>query len=67
MKFLDVTAWIFAMLSTGLIALRLVGIATYSDLHKLQDQLRGIQRTYPLKWPGVVAIVCWAWIVSGGL
>lgn len=67
MKFLTVVAWIFAVLSTGLITARVVGFFCYSERDKLQDHVRGFEKSYPVVWPGVVAIICWAWIAAGGL
>ena len=63
-NFITTLAWIFGIGSTVLIVLRIICAACYSDLEKLQDQLRGIKKTYPIGKPLMVAIVCWGWIFS---
>ena len=61
-KFLTIIAWIFAVLASGLLALRIVGFCCYSEWDRLRDNLKGVEASFPVTWPGIVAIVCWAWI-----
>lgn len=63
-SYLTTLAWIFGSLSTILIILRLLAFFTYSELDKLQDALRGGERTFPIFWPAVVSIVCWTWVLK---
>jgi len=65
--FIDVLAWIFAIISTGFVALRLIGYAMYDDLDKLRDKLNGVEARFPIINGGIVAIICWAWIIASYL
>lgn len=69
MEILFVTrlAWVFGILATLLLALRAVAAFTYSELHRLHDKARGIERTFPMLWPAIIAVVCWTWIFTAGL
>lgn len=66
MKFLFVLAIIFGCLSTGLLLLRILGKLTYNDLDALRDSLQGRVATFPITYPGIIAIVCWCWVIFGG-
>jgi hypothetical protein len=62
--FITILAWIFGVLSTGFTLLRIIASMMYSELDKMRDNIRGITVTYPIKVPGAIAIICWAWIIS---
>lgn len=66
MTFLNALAWIFGVMSSLLLVLRIVGALAYSEREKLLDAMRGEHYTFPIFVPGTVAIVCWAWVIWGG-
>lgn len=63
-KFVTVLAWIFGTLSLGLIVLRIIGAINYSKLEATLDQMQGRVVTFPLMKPGILFIVCVAWLLS---
>ncbi len=67
MNFLTIIAWIFGVLATLLLILRIIGALCYDERAKLLDNLKGVERAFPVAIPGTIAIVCWAWIISGGI
>lgn len=64
MKFITNLAWVFGVLSTLLLIARIYGALTYTKFEKLIDQLNGVKASFPIKWPSLVAIVCWVWIIT---
>jgi|APFre7841882654_1041346.scaffolds.fasta_scaffold54490_5 hypothetical protein len=62
--FITTLAWIFGILSTLLVIFKVFCTATYSDLDQLKDQINGIKRSWPIKTPGIISIISWAWIIS---
>lgn len=63
-NFIDVLAWILAVISTGFVALRLIAYSMYDDLDRLRDKLNGVQATFPIINGSIIAIICWAWIIA---
>lgn len=63
-KFVTVLAWIFGALSLGLIVLRVIGAISYSKLDAALDRMQGRVVTFPLMKPGILFIVCVAWLLS---
>ena len=64
MLFVDVIAWIFGVSSTILIVLRIIGWLTYTDIDKIHDAAKGIITTFPVFWPSVISVLCWAWLIT---
>ena len=64
-NFLDIVAWILAILSTLFIIGRLSAFFLYDDLDRLRDRMRGIKAHFPIIKGGIVAVICWAWIIAG--
>lgn len=64
MKFITTLAWVFGSLSSLLLILRIVGFFAYSDIEKLCDNIQGKEKTFPVIFPGMIAIICWIWIIS---
>lgn len=64
MQFVTVLAWVFGISSSGLLVLRIIGMANYDELDKARDALRGMRATFPMLWPAVTAVVCWVWIIT---
>jgi hypothetical protein len=62
--FITTLAWFFGILSTLFTILRIVGFMMYSDLDKIYDKMRGVKTTYSVRIPGLIAILCWSWIIS---
>lgn len=66
MKFVTVLAWIFGVGSSLLLVLSAWLTVSYENsMEKNLDAIRGYQKSYPLFWPLMIAIVCWAWIIAG--
>ena len=63
-NFIDILAWIFAVLSTLFVIARSISYFMYDDLDRLRDQLKGIKATFPIINGSIIAIVCWAWIIA---
>ena len=65
MEFVTALAWIFGVLSTALLILRVVGLITYTgSVLELRDNLNGVERVFPLSVPTVTAIICWTWVLT---
>lgn len=64
LNFLDIGAWICAILSTLLLVARIIGALTYSEEDFARDVLLGYVRTFPITAPAVVAVWSWSWIVA---
>jgi len=62
--FITIIAWVLGIGSTLLMGLRMRGYLTYSDREQLLDAARGIQRTFPLTVPSIIALICWSWILT---
>lgn len=62
--FITILAWIFGILSTGLVLLRITAGLLYTELDRLRDAARGFQVIFPIRFPLIVAIVCWVWIYT---
>lgn len=63
-EFVTVLAWIFGVISTGFVILRLIAWSLYSEIDKLQHTIRGVEATFPVVIPGTLAIFCWTWIIT---
>ena len=63
-KFVTVLAWIFGTLSGLLVIGRIAGAMSYSNLERQLDLIRGRVVTFPVMKPGILFIVCVAWLLS---
>ena len=64
-KFITVLAWIFGTLSGLLVVVaRIIGFMTYTEIDKTVDALKGYRREFPVTTPGIIFIVCVAWLFS---
>lgn len=63
-NFITVLAWIFGVLATLSIVIRVAARSIYSDLDRSLDALRGVRKTFPIIKPIILAAICWAWIIS---
>lgn len=68
-EFITILAWIFGVLSTLLVILRIVGFIYYNHtdagrLDRLSDALSGVRGTFPILFPSIIAIICWVWIYT---
>jgi len=63
-EFITLLAWIFGVGSTLLVALRIWTGATYTLREKMLDQLQGQVATFPIMKPAILAVVCWAWLLT---
>ena len=66
MTFINALAWIFGTMSLLLLVARLLALIGYSERDRLLDRMRGEEYTFPLTTPGIVVIVCGAWLLWGG-
>ena len=64
LSFSIILAWIFGIISTLWAALLIFAHMSYSEFDKLRDNIRGYERVYNFRPYVIVAIVCWAWILS---
>lgn len=69
MVFLTVLAWIFGVLSTLTVLLKIVLSLWYEfsksgQLQQTLDKLQGKRYSFPIIVPGTVAIICWVWIFT---
>ena len=67
MEFWNVVAWVFGILSTLLVIGRILSYYTYTDEDRMIDALNTENVAFSLFYPGIVAIICWAWIITGGV
>jgi hypothetical protein len=63
-EYITIIAWIFGVLSSLLIVLRLLAFATYSEIDRLCDSINGQRAEFSIVWPSVVAILCWSWVLK---
>ena len=63
-KFISVLAWIFGILSGLLLIGRIIGAMCYSEYDRIADALKGYKATFPIMTPGIICIVCVAWLFS---
>ncbi len=63
-QFVTLLAWVFGIGATILVIGRVYWAATYSELDRRLDLMQGVRVTWPIMKPLVVAIVCWAWILT---
>ena len=63
-KFITVLAWIFGSLSGLLVVARIIGFLSYSEYDKTVDAINGFTRTFPVVTPGIICIICVAWLFS---
>ena len=66
-NFIDILAWVIAIISTGFVVLRIFAYYSYSELEKIRDEMNGVHATFPIINGSIVAIVCWIWIIAGWL
>jgi hypothetical protein len=62
--FLTIIAWVFGVLSSLLLLLKVLTAAMYSEQERRLDACRGRKRVFPIMKPLVLAVICWAWILS---
>lgn len=63
-KFVTVLAWIFGTLSGLLVVARIAGAMSYSSLERQLDLIRGRVVTFPVMTPGIIFIICIAWLLA---
>ena len=61
--FVTYLAWIFGVISSALVVIRVVGHLLYSETEKLQDLIRGFEMKFPITVPATIAIICWTWVI----
>jgi len=64
MTFLHIIAWIVGIGASIVLALRILGALTYSETDELIDKMNGVRRTWPMTWPAIISLICWAFIYS---
>jgi len=64
-NFLDVVAWILAVLSTLFVIGRSLAYFFYDKLDRLRDKLNGVRAYFPIMRGAIISIICWAWIIAG--
>jgi len=62
--FFKIIAWVLGIGSSLLLILRILGALSYSEIDQLRDQMNGVRRTWPLTWPAVISLICWAFIIA---
>jgi len=64
--FITVIAWVFGIWSTVFVVARIVAGRAYqtNTLKQIRDKMDGIQRSFPWMKAAIIAIVCWAWILT---
>jgi len=63
-NFIDILAWILAVISTLFVIGRLIAYSMYDDLDRLRDKLNRVHVKFPIVNGSILAIVCWAWIIA---
>ncbi len=66
-NFIDILAWVFAILSTLFIIRRMISYIFYTETDKLMHQAMGLRANFSIRKESVIAIICWAWIISNYL
>ena len=64
LSFITILAWVFGILSAGYIIRRVSADFCYSNAQEMLDKGRGLTRAFPIVVPGIITIICWAWIFS---
>lgn len=64
MEFFTVLACIFGIISSFVLVARIICWANYTEQQAMHDYMLGIKRKFPIFWPGVTAIICWAWVIT---
>jgi hypothetical protein len=64
MQFVTLLAWIFGVCATLVLGIRIYLAVTYSKLDSLRDAINGVSRSFPIFFPAVASVVCWAWIIT---
>jgi len=68
MSFIDILAWFFGCLSVLIVIIQLINRWTYrSSMNKIIDNMQGMTGTFPIMKYLIVAVVCWAWVLSKGV
>jgi hypothetical protein len=65
--FIDILAWVIAVLSTLFVFARIAAYCFYDELDRLRDKINGVQVHFPIINGSIVAIICWAWIIASYL
>lgn len=63
-NFLNILAWIFLVLSGGLVVLRIWAAYNYSELEEALDRYKGVQASFPIMKPSMIFIICASWLVA---
>ena len=63
-KFITVLAYIFGSLAGLLVVARVTAFMCYSEFDKTVDAIKGFRREFPIMTPGIICIVCVAWLFS---
>lgn len=59
-----IIAWFGAIASSLLLTSCILGTLTYSKIDELNDQAKGIKRSWPKLYPFICTAICWAWIIA---
>lgn len=62
--FITTLAYIFGTFATLRVVARIIAACTYSETQKMIDTIDGVKRSFPVTWPGILAIICWVWIFT---
>lgn len=62
--FLNIIAWVIGLGSTIFLIGRIIAAFSYSEMDKLIDKIKGVTRTFPIMWPAIVSLICWAFIIT---
>lgn len=62
--FFHIIAWVLGVGASLLLVIRLFFALTYSETERILDKMNGKVVTFPVKWPAIVALVCWAYIIA---
>jgi len=70
MAFLDALAWVFGVLSSVVLALRLLAAWIYfytetGKMEQLVDACNGRRRSLTFLGPFIVTVICWLWVIYG--
>ena len=63
-KFITNMAWVTLVLSLLFIIVQVGNTVMYSDMDRLQDKIKGYERTWPIRKPVLLVILSAVWLIS---